>query len=58
MLNNFEQPLNIGSSYEPALVQFSAFHTTLVKLLQSLKAEFPILVTLSGIITLVNLQQL
>ena len=54
MLDNLLQFLNIGYLYDPALVQFSAFHITCVSPLQFSNAEEPIEVTLSGIVTLVN----
>ena len=56
---NLEQFENICQlSFEPSLIQFSAFHTALVSLLQLEKASFPILVMLSGITTLVKPPQL
>lgn len=54
---SFVQPLNIGELYDPAEVQFSAFHATLVNPEQLEKPKPPMLVTFSGIRTSVKVEQ-
>ena len=51
---SFEQSPNIGLSDDPALVHAVAFQLTVVSSLQPEKAASPMLVTLSGIVTLVR----